>query len=112
MCAAREFNLSSMGQGGRRGQHCNRKASIEWVLLALALALAYQGGGMNTGANHTGLHSITISLCCHGSGALSLVKISHCTKRGLMSQHTGTHMHTHALTHAATGKGSDLFILF
>lgn len=48
--------------------------------------------GVNMGASHTGLHSITISLCCHGNQALSSVKISHCSRRGLMCEHA--HKHT------------------
>lgn len=39
--------------------------------------------GMSRTANQRGLHSISISLSCHGSQALSCVKIYNRTKRGL-----------------------------
>lgn len=72
---------------------------IYWVSsISISFGPSLSERGMNTGANHTGLHSITISLCCHGSQALSRVKISHCTKRGLMSEHTYEHVCTHIHT--------------
>lgn len=104
---------------GRGGEGCSRKASIQVVLLALALA-RLGGGWVNMGASHTGLLSITISLCCHGSQALSGVKISHCSERGLLCEHTSTRregkrpvhlvlMLSHTLTsllHASAGTSS------
>lgn len=79
----------------RRGGAALPQKSFYWVSsISISFGPSLSERGMNRGANHTGLHSISISLCCHGSQALSRVKISHCTKRGLMSEQTWTHMHT------------------
>lgn len=85
------------GRGG--GGAALPQKSVYWVSsISISFGPSLSERGMNTGANHTGLHSITISLCCHGSRALSRVKISHCTKRGLMSEHTYEHVCTHVHT--------------
>lgn len=80
------------------------------VSISFGLSLSKRGRGVSRGTNHTGLHSISISLCCHGSrGALSRVKISHCTMRGLpcLNRHERTCTHTICThTHStATGEG-------
>lgn len=95
VCAAREVDLYSMEGGEALPQK-----SFYWMSsISVSFGPSLSERGMNRGANHTGLHSISISLCCHGSWALSRLKISHCTERGLMSEqtyeHISTHMHTH-----------------
>lgn len=84
-----------------------KKASIELVLLAIALTYLEEGGAQGQAIQ------ASIQLPSHyvamAAQALSGVKISHCSERGLMWQHT--HKHTCWAARGGAGEG-DLFILF
>lgn len=71
--------------------------SFYWVSsISISFGPSLSEVGGVEGANYTGLHSISISLCCHGSWALSCMKISHCSSRGLPCLNTHVIRYTHA----------------